>query len=138
MGCGVGLLGLVSLHFCGPKSYTFTDRHEQVLNKVEENLKTNGFSSGKTKRTFQRCQNEEENNFGEKTNVLDELRGPFSSFSGQGCRACNLQGDERVFTDDCCAVVDQLDWERCTMQEIRRHRPDVILASGSNHSQQPP
>ncbi|XP_028413148.1 protein-lysine N-methyltransferase EEF2KMT-like [Dendronephthya gigantea] len=129
LGCGVGLLGLVSLHSCNPQTYTFTDRHEQVLNKVIENLKTNGFSSAKTKRTFQRCQNEGGTSGEEKTNISDELRGLFSSFNGRACRACNLQRDKSVFNDDCCAVVDQIDWERCSVEEIRKYRPDVILAS---------
>ena len=43
LGCGVGLSGLVALHYCRPKTYFFTDCHDKVLEKVQINLEINGF-----------------------------------------------------------------------------------------------
>ena len=43
LGCGVGLSGLIALHYCRPKTYFFTDFHEKVLEKVQINLEINGF-----------------------------------------------------------------------------------------------
>lgn len=43
LGCGVGLSGLVALHYSRPKTYFFTDCHEKVLQKIQTNLEINGF-----------------------------------------------------------------------------------------------
>lgn len=57
LGCGVGLSGLVALHCCRPKTYFFTDSHEKVLHKVQENLEINGFLSSGEKYNVDGCKN---------------------------------------------------------------------------------
>jgi len=41
LGCGTGLLGLSVLRSCHPKSYTFSDCHEEVLKLVQKNIEVN-------------------------------------------------------------------------------------------------
>ncbi len=123
LGCGVGLTGLVALHCCRPKSYTFTDSNENVLNKVKENLQINGFCP----RTSEQRQDELEVCFEERTRVSEDFRCSLGSQHVQDCRTCS---ETNVLGEKCSASVCQLDWERCSMEDIQRHCPDVILASG--------
>ncbi|XP_064478570.1 protein-lysine N-methyltransferase EEF2KMT-like [Ornithodoros turicata] len=41
LGCGVGFMGLTICKCCSPKSYTFTDVHEAVLDAVRKNVDIN-------------------------------------------------------------------------------------------------
>jgi hypothetical protein len=122
LGCGVGLTGSVALHYCRPKSYIFTDSSENVLNKVRENLQINGFSSS----TSEQGKDGPEVCFKETTKVSQKF---FDSQKVRDCWTCTMS-QAGVLREQCSASVYQLDWERCSMEEIQRHSPDVILASG--------
>ena len=123
LGCGVGLTGLVTLHCCRPKSYTFTDSNEKVLNKVKENLQINGFYP----LTPEQHQDGPEACFEERRRVSEDFRSSFVSQNVEDCRTCS-QMKTGVSGEPCSALVSQLDWERCTIEEI--DSPEVILASG--------
>jgi hypothetical protein len=123
LGCGVGLTGLVTLHCCRPKSYTFTDSNEKVLNKVKENLQINGFYP----LTPEQRQDGPEACFEERRRVSEDFRSSFGSQNVDECRTCS-QTKTGVSGELCNASVSQLDWERCTTEEI--DSPEVILASG--------
>ena len=116
---------LVALHCSRPKTYTFTDCHETVLNKVRQNLQINNFS------TCEQTQDRRVPCFEERTGISENFEFKSLSFSQdvQGCRTCSMC-QSGVLTEQCCASVCQLDWETFTMDEVEKYNPDVILASG--------
>jgi hypothetical protein len=95
------------------------------LNKVKENLQINGFYP----LTPEQRQDGPEACFEERRRVSEDFRSSFGSQNVDECRTCS-QTKTGVSGELCNASVSQLDWERCTTEEI--DSPEVILASGKH------
>ncbi|XP_046856374.1 protein-lysine N-methyltransferase EEF2KMT-like isoform X2 [Xenia sp. Carnegie-2017] len=123
LGCGVGLSGLTALHYCRPKSYTFTDCNPKVLAKIKENLQINGFScsvdSGNEK--------ERHSVFKERDDTGDSFENSHGSHHRLLC--CTCTPSDHVAPKQSHVSVCLLDWDQCNFEEIEKFEQDIVLAS---------